>query len=86
MPTRKHTAVAIAAAGAVLTLAGCGKSADDIFSNLNGTNSSSSHDTHTSGPDASRSDAPPNYADNNRGRAARRDESAGQHASQAEGH
>ncbi|MFF3459769.1 hypothetical protein ACFYXH_36835 [Streptomyces sp. NPDC002730] len=66
MPTRKHTAVTIAAAAAVLTLTSCGKSADDVFSNLNGTNSSSSHDTSTSGPDAPRSDAPPNYADNNR--------------------
>ncbi|MFF3327002.1 hypothetical protein [Streptomyces sp. NPDC002889] len=66
MPTRKHTAVAIAAAAAVLTLASCGKSTDDLFSNLNGTNSSSSHDTDPSGSDAPRSDAPPNYADNSR--------------------
>ncbi|WP_159398262.1 hypothetical protein [Streptomyces aureocirculatus] len=60
-----------AVAVALLTLAGCGESADDLFSNLNGDVSSGSHDTTAPGPDA-RSDAPPNYADNNRTRHAGR--------------
>jgi hypothetical protein len=63
--TRKRT-FAAAVAAAALALAGCGKSTDDLFSNLNGTRSSGSHDTGTSAPATPGSDAPPNYADNTR--------------------
>ncbi|MFJ9741408.1 hypothetical protein [Streptomyces sp. NPDC101166] len=58
MPLRKPAA----SAAAVLLLAGCGKSADDLFSNLNVTQSSSSPDAGP-GPDT-----PPNHADNTRAR------------------
>ncbi|MFH8991097.1 hypothetical protein [Streptomyces sp. NPDC017940] len=64
MPMGKRTAVV---AVAVFALAGCGKSADDVFSNLNGDDSSRSRDTTAPGRDA-RSDAPPHHADNNRTR------------------
>ncbi|MFI1395244.1 hypothetical protein [Streptomyces sp. NPDC020681] len=68
MTTRKR--IAVAAAATVLTLAGCGTSADDVFSNLNGTRAANSHDTNTPDPDAAGADAPPNYADNSRVRRA----------------
>ncbi|MFI8992859.1 hypothetical protein [Streptomyces sp. NPDC053542] len=68
MPMRKRiaVAVAVAAVAGVLLVASCGKSADDLFSNLNGTRASHSHDTDTSAAETPRADAPPNYADNNR--------------------
>lgn len=62
MALRKRTA---AVAVAVFALAGCGKSTDDVFSNLNGTSSSGSPGTTAPTP-GTRSDAPPNHADNNR--------------------
>ncbi|MFI9025318.1 hypothetical protein [Streptomyces sp. NPDC053560] len=72
MPLRKHTAAAVTAAAGVLLLAGCGLSEDELFSNLNGTGASHSQGADPSGTadtsetEAPRSDAPPNYADNNR--------------------
>lgn len=70
MPRRTRTA-AIAVL-CVLALTSCGKSADDLFSNLNGTKSSNASDqetpagqeTPTSG--AAKADEPPNYGDNSR--------------------
>ncbi|MGI5473102.1 hypothetical protein [Streptomyces sp. CA-132043] len=72
MSRRKHTGAVVTAAAGVLLLAGCGLSGDELFSNLNGTGASHSQATDTSDTTgtsetgAPRSDAPPNYADNNR--------------------
>ncbi|WP_130437090.1 hypothetical protein [Streptomyces sp. BK239] len=65
MSIRKPAALAVTA---LVLLTGCGKSADDLFSNLNGTQSSSPPDAGTAGPNGPGPDTPPNHADNTRAR------------------
>ncbi|MGW2171648.1 hypothetical protein ACWC1C_14140 [Streptomyces sp. NPDC001705] len=60
--TRNPALVALAAA----LLTGCGQTADDLFSNLNGTGSQTSTEAPASG--APHPDMPPNHADNQRAR------------------
>ncbi|MEW2449382.1 hypothetical protein AB0896_17755 [Streptomyces parvulus] len=62
--TRKPALVALA----VALLTGCGQTADDLFSNLNGTGSQESTEAPASGAEAPRPDMPPNHADNQRAR------------------
>lgn len=66
MPPRRN--LVFAAAATALALTGCGKSADDLFSNLNGHNSPRAQGSSSSTTQAPNSDTPPNYPDNNRGR------------------
>ncbi|MCX5161091.1 hypothetical protein OOK39_17660 [Streptomyces sp. NBC_00264] len=63
-----RTGTAVVAVLCVLALTSCGKDADDLFSNLNGTSSSnaSEHETPSSG--RAGLDAPPFYGDNSRAR------------------
>ncbi|MVO84296.1 hypothetical protein GPA10_05780 [Streptomyces sp. p1417] len=82
---RKQTA-AVAVAGALFALAGCGQSTDDVFSNLNGNGSSGSPEATAPASDArpeTPPDAPPNYADNSRvrrpGEMSARDEKRAKH-------
>ncbi|MER5562683.1 hypothetical protein CG740_20575 [Streptomyces sp. CB01201] len=53
-------------AAAALALTGCGKSADDLFSNLNGHNPPRAHGSSSPTTQAPSRDAPPNHPDNNR--------------------
>ncbi|MGW3656387.1 hypothetical protein ACWD6R_12055 [Streptomyces sp. NPDC005151] len=62
----RKSSLAIAAVVAALALAGCGTTADDVFSNLNGNGSPDAEGVHTRTPHAPKEDAPPNYFDNNR--------------------
>ncbi|MFC8879807.1 hypothetical protein [Streptomyces ardesiacus] len=64
----RRTSTAAVAVLCVLALTSCGKDADDLFSNLNGTRSSdaSEHETPSSG--TAGPDAPPFYGDNSRAR------------------
>ncbi|MGW3866901.1 hypothetical protein ACWEDZ_36355 [Streptomyces sp. NPDC005047] len=62
--TRNPALVALAAA----LLTGCGQTADDLFSNLNGTGSQTSTEAPASGAGAPHPDMPPNHADNQRAR------------------
>jgi hypothetical protein len=66
MSLRRFTATIGAAAAAALTLTAC--SADDLFSNLNGTRSANSPRPSPADSQPPAADAPPNYADNNRAR------------------
>ncbi|MER5276761.1 hypothetical protein ABT025_13505 [Streptomyces sp. NPDC002809] len=50
----------------VFALTSCGKSADDLFSNLNGTQSSDTSDHRAPAGGASPANEPPNYGDNSR--------------------
>ncbi|MFI6646940.1 hypothetical protein ACIBI8_04820 [Streptomyces sp. NPDC050529] len=50
----------------VFALTSCGKSADDLFSNLNGTQTSNDSDRRTPSGDATGVNEPPQYGDNNR--------------------
>ncbi|MEU0676878.1 hypothetical protein ABZ330_29040 [Streptomyces sp. NPDC006172] len=65
MSIRKPAALAVVA---VILLTGCGKSTDDLFSNLNVTQPSSPPDAGTAGQNGPGPDTPPNHADNNRAR------------------
>ncbi|MFF4185414.1 hypothetical protein ACFYZ9_19670 [Streptomyces sp. NPDC001691] len=64
MPRRRN--LVLAATAAALALTGCGKSADDLFSNLNGHNPPRAHSSSSPTAQAPSSEAPPNYFDNNR--------------------
>ncbi|MFJ1745431.1 hypothetical protein ACIOJD_04200 [Streptomyces sp. NPDC088116] len=64
MPRRTSTAAITTLC--VLALTSCGKSADDLFSNLNGTRSSHDSDKETPTSGAAKADEPPNYGDNSR--------------------
>ncbi|MEU9094259.1 hypothetical protein ACIOEW_19475 [Streptomyces sp. NPDC087901] len=50
----------------VFALASCGKSADELFSNLNGTQSSDASDHRTPAGDATPVNEPPHYGDTSR--------------------
>ncbi|MEV0257266.1 hypothetical protein AB0H82_23805 [Streptomyces sp. NPDC050732] len=65
MSTWKPAAVTVIA---VTLLTGCGQSADDLFSNLNGTHPTRRSDPGTPGTDLTHPETPPNYADNQRAR------------------
>ncbi|MFE3184244.1 hypothetical protein ACFXKR_25740 [Streptomyces violascens] len=66
MPRRRN--FVLAATAAALALTGCGKSADDLFSNLNGHNPPRAQGSSAPTTQAPSSDTPPNYLDNNRAR------------------
>ncbi|MFF1921193.1 hypothetical protein ACFVW8_11550 [Streptomyces sp. NPDC058221] len=64
----RRTGTAAVAVLCVLTLTSCGKDADDLFSNLNGTRSSDASDGETPDSGATGPNAPPFYGDNSRAR------------------
>ncbi|MFD4764458.1 hypothetical protein ACFWOJ_38340 [Streptomyces sp. NPDC058439] len=63
--TRRTSTVAVAVL-CVLGVTSCGKNADDLFSNLNGTTSSDTSEHETPSGDTAGPDAPPFYGDNSR--------------------
>ncbi|MFE1958456.1 hypothetical protein [Streptomyces sp. NPDC059479] len=64
----RRTRTAAIAVFCVLALTSCGKSVDDLFSNLNGTKSSNASDHRTPTSGTAKADEPPYYGDNSRAR------------------